>query len=506
MAQDVIRFGRFALDLRKRQLTCSGEPVKLNSRALDLLCELADAGGGIVAKSQLMERVWPGRIVEENAIEVHISTLRKAIEAGSEGQSYVVTVPGRGYRLVGIEVDSMSPSPSDADRARVPGTSVAVLRFANLSGDPAQDYFADGIVEDIITGLSRISGVFVIGRNSSIRFAGDLDPARVGRDLGCRYLVQGSARKADSRVRINARVVEAKTGVSIWAERYDRRLDDLFEVQDAIAMSLIGAIEPNLRKAEIDRVRRKRPDNLDAYDLVLQALPYMHSTMPAGADEAVPLLQKVLELEPEYAAAQAHLARCYHFRYSRRGLQAADRETSVRLARAAMTSDDATVLATAGLVIWFDDVDVETALALMERALTISSSNVVALGNSAFVLAWMGQTELAVSRARRALDLSPFDTAIAYLAIAIALIHMGSIRDAYSAARRAAEANPQSSIPHVLSAVALVGLGRKEEAKAAASRALALDPTFTMPTWAMTVNKNPDVFEPMAAAWAKLAT
>jgi hypothetical protein len=157
--------------------------------------------------------------------------------------------------------------------------------------------------------LSRISGVFVIGRNSSIKYDGDQDPAKVGRELGCRYLVQGSARKADNRVRINARVVEADSGVSKWGERYDRRLDDIFDVQDAIAMSLIGALEPKLRKVEIERVRRKRPDNLDAYDLVLRALPFMYSMMPAGADEAVPLLQKALELERDYSAAQAHLAR-----------------------------------------------------------------------------------------------------------------------------------------------------------------------------------------------------
>jgi TolB-like protein len=295
-----VRFGPFQLDLVSRALTCSGVPVKLNSRALDILCELVRARGQVVEKDRLMERVWAGRVVEENAIQVHVSSLRKALQTDSEGQCHIVTVPGRGYRLIGIDGPAASPGFLDHGGARTPGTSVAVLRFANLSDDPAQDYFADGIVEDIITGLSRISGISVIASNSSFMYGAEAqDLPRVGRDLGCRYLVQGSVRRADNRIRITARLVESETGRSLWAERYDRRFDDLFDVQDSIAMSLIGAIEPNLRKAEVSRVRRERPDSLDAYDLVLRALSSMRTTMPTGAAEAIPLLLQALQLEPE---------------------------------------------------------------------------------------------------------------------------------------------------------------------------------------------------------------
>src|SRR5258706_523611 len=291
-APDEVRFGSFSLDLIDRRLTCAGQPVKLSSRALDILCELAARPGEVVSKDRLMETVWPGRVVEENAIQVHVSTLRKALEAGSDGNSYVVTVPGRGYRLVGIDGGLDVPAHAGAAETPARGTSVAVLRFANLSGDSSQDYFADGIVEDIITGLSRITGLSVVGSTSSLLFeAGSGDLASIGRKLGCRYLVQGSVRKADNRIRITARLVESDTGVALWAERYDRRFDDIFEVQDAIAMSLIGALEPNLRKVEISRVRRERPNSLDAYDLVLRALSSMRTTMPTGAGEAIPLLQ-----------------------------------------------------------------------------------------------------------------------------------------------------------------------------------------------------------------------
>lgn len=503
--QDAVRFGTFSLDLIDRRLTCSGEPVKLSSRALDILCELAFVPGEVVSKDRLMEKIWPGRVVEENAIQVHVSALRKALDRGSDGQSYVVTVPGRGYRLVGIDSGSDTPAHSGFVATPARGTSVAVLRFANLSGDSSQDYFADGIVEDIITGLSRITGLSVVGATSSLLFeAGSGDLASIGRKLGCRYLVLGSVRKADNRIRITARLVESDTGAALWAERYDRRFDDIFEVQDAIAMSLIGALEPNLRKIEISRVRRERPNSLDAYDLFLRALSSMRTTMPTGAGEAIPLLEKALELEPDYLAAQAQLARCFQIRFSRSGLNEADRVTAVRYAHAATRSDDATALGAAGLVIWFADVDFTSAFEVFDRALSISHSNVVALGNSAFAHAFMGHGDVALALAQRALEVSPLDTLIAHMAIAVTEFHAGHFEEARSAAARSAEANPFFSVPHVLLTVALVRLGRIEEARSTAERVLSLDPTFTMPVWSVTVRKNPTVFDPMAQAWAQL--
>ena len=270
-------------------------------------------------------------------------------------------------------------------------------------------------------------------------------------------------------------------------------------------MNLIGIIEPNLRKIEIERVRRKRPESLDAYDLVLRALSIMGNFMPTGADQAIPLLQKAVELEPDYAAAHAHLARCFHFRYSRGGLRQTDREVSAHHARAALRgSDDATALATAALVIWFDDNDVATAVDVFERALSISNSNVVALGNSAFAYAWMGKTELAIERARMALRFSPFDTLLPYLALAVAEYSGERYREALDAARRAVESNPQFSVPRILLTVALVRLNRLDEARVEAQRLLALDPAFTMQAWAATVGKIPRVFDRFADAWQEL--
>jgi tetratricopeptide (TPR) repeat protein len=232
----------------------------------------------------------------------------------------------------------------------------------------------------------------------------------------------------------------------------------------------------------------------------------MRTTMPTGAGEAIPLLQKALQLEPEYSAAQAQLARCFQIRFSRNGLNEADRVTAIRYARAASRSDDATALGAAGLVIWFADPDFGAAFEVFDRALSISRSNVVALGNSAFAHAFMGNGKIALQLAQRALEVSPFDTLIAHMAIAVTEFHAGRFDEALRAAARAVEANPSFSVPQVLLTVALVRLGRIEEARSAAERVLSLDPTFTMPVWSVTVRKNPDVFDPMAQAWSQLAT
>jgi TolB-like protein len=499
-----IRFGPFCLDLTRRELSCGGEPVRLGSRALDILCVLTEADGEIVSKNAILSRVWPGLVVEENNIHVHISALRRELAQRDIGQSYIITVPGLGYRLAGLRDSPSTRQPSDLPTK----ASLAVLPFQNLSGDIEQEYFADGVVDDITTGLSRLKWLAVIARNSSFVYKGKaIDVKQAGRELGASYVLVGSVRKAGQRVRVNAQLIDAETGVHLWAERYDRLLGDIFALQDDIAISVIGAIEPSVRQAEIDRVRRKRPDSVEAYDLALQALPFVYNMMPESAAPAVPLLNKALELEPSYATAHALLAWCYHFRFSRGGAHEEDRKAAVYHARAAVTggSDDATTLAIAGVVIWFDQHDVATAFDLFDRALALSNSNVVALRNSAVALAWMGKTKLAVDRAQLALRLSPFDSMnyVAYNALAAAAFHEQRYEDARVAAGRGIESNPGFSVPHLYLTAALVELGRLEEAQAEVRQVMALDPTFSIRRFSVTVGIAPDVFGPFAAAWCK---
>jgi TolB-like protein/class 3 adenylate cyclase len=365
--------------------------------------------------------------------------------------------------------------------------SIAVLPFANLSGDPEQDYFADGVVEDIITGLSRIKWVFVIARNSSFAYKGKaMDVKQVGRELGVRYVLEGSVRKSSNRVRITGQLIDTASGTHIWADRYDRELDDIFALQDELTISVVGVIEPTLRQAEIERARRKRPDSLDAYDLYLRALPFAFTAMPQDADRALTLLKSAIELEPDYAAAHAMIAWCHEQRYLRGGLHEDTKAAALRHARKAIAvgGDDAAALATAGFVVAVVESDYATATDAFDRSFALSSSSALALGFSSIVRAWRGDDATAVEQAERAIRLSPFDPLLylPYIGLAYAHFAAGRFEEAAAAAGRASQSNPRFSMPYVLHAAALANLGRGEEAMAVTQRLRDVEPDLTVAT------------------------
>ena len=462
-------------------------------------------GDGVNVAARLESMAEPGGIcISEDAFrQVRDRIDAEFVDAGSQNLKNIAR-PVRVYRISpgsAAVAAGLKPTLALPDKP-----SIAVLPFTNMSGDPEQAYFADGVVEDIITGLSRIKWLFVIARNSSFVYRDKaVDVKQVGRELGVRYVLEGSVRKAGNRIRVTGQLIEAETGTHLWAERYDRSLEDIFVLQDEITLSVIGAIEPSLRKAEIERVKRKRPDSLDAYDLVLRALPFVYTAMPQDAATAIPLLQQALALEPGYAGAEAALAWCFHQRFARAGLSGADRDAAVRHARSAVThgGDDATALAQAAFVIWLDQHDVATSLKLFDRALALSNSNAFALGCSAIALGWMGKTDLAAERAQRALRLSPFD-AMNFLpncALACSYFQTGRYAEAVTAARNAIEVNPRFSVPFAYLTAACVRLGRAEEAKVAAEQVLALEPTFTVSGFSVTVGQEPAVFAAFAEAW-----
>ena len=290
--------------------------------------------------------------------------------------------------------------------------SIAVLPFANMSGDTEQEYFVDGMVEDIITGLSRIKWLFVIARNSSFVYKGKaIDVRQVGRELGVRYVLEGGVRKAGNRVRITAQLIEAETGAHLWADRFDGALEDVFTLQDQITDRVVGIVEPSVRRSEIERSRRKRPENLDAYDLYLRAVPHMASFMPADARIAAGLLEDALRLDPNYTPALGLLAYCHEVFFTRAGLNEADRSAGIAHARAVITSgaDDATALAHAAFAITILAKDRETALSAVDRALSLNASCATALYIGALVYAFAGRPADATASANRALRLSPFD-------------------------------------------------------------------------------------------------
>jgi TolB-like protein len=501
-------FENYVIDRDRRELRRGAELVAVEPKVFDLLAYLIRHRDRVVSRDDLIASVWQGRIVSESALASCINAARAALGDSGEEQRLIKTLPKKGIRFVAQVRDEAGEAPAAAPSAPLPlpeRPSIAVLPFQNLSSDPEQEYFADGMVEDVVSGLSRIRWLFVIARNSSFVYKGQaVDIKRVGRELGVRYVLEGSVRKAGNRVRIAAQLIEAETGAHIWAERYDRLLDDIFVLQDDLTMSVVGAIEPSLRRAEIERVKRKRPDNLDAYDLVLRALPYTYSHTVEDAATAIPLLEKALGIEQGYAQAHATLAWCYHFRY-RFGLGESDRAAAIRHAHAAIAAgrDDPTALGIAGFVISLDEHDHATALGVFDRALSLSNSNIFALHCSALILAFHGDTVRAIERAERALRLSPFDF-LNYLscnALAICYICAERYEDALDMARRSVQLNPRFSVCHLFVAAALAGLERHEEAKAAAQRVLALDPQFTIRRFSVTVGIEPAIYAILAEAW-----
>ena len=482
-----LAFGPFRLDGDAGILFHNATPTPLGQRAVALLALLVKQAGAPVSKETLIEAAWPAQAVEDSNLTVQIAAVRRIFEDLAGGADWIETLPRRGYRYVGPAVSDRLGSDTDTPGAlslTLPDKpSVAVLPFSNLSGDAEQDYFADGMVDDIITGLSRINWLFVIARNSTFTYKGRaVDIKQVGRELGVRYVLEGSLRKLGNSARITGQLIDASTGAHVWAERYDRKSDDIFALQDDIALSVVGAIAPSVRRAEIDRVKRKRPDSLDAYDLVLRAQPDVDSGMPAQVTKALALLERSLSLEPDYALAHGNAAMCHHCLFLRAGFQDINRAASVRHAQSAIVhgQDDAQALTLAGFSIGMDGHDRGAAFTALEAALAISPSSALTYILGSVILGWAGEAERAIEWSERGMRLSPFDpwAFAAFDAQAMSHLLRGRHDEACRAAYRSVQANPAHSITYVQLAAALATLGRIDEAKAAAARVLELHPTF----------------------------
>jgi TolB-like protein len=485
----IYEFGPFRLDPDAGMLFRGTEPTMLGRRAVALLRLLLERAGQPVSKDALIEAAWPGLAIEDSNLTVQIATVRRALEDATGNGNWIETLPRRGYRYIGPVIATADRDADTTLHVSRPGLalpdmpSVAVLPFANLSDDPGQSYFADGMVDDIITGLSRIKWLFVIARNSTFSYKDrSVDVKQVGRELGVRYVLEGSVRKVSDRVRINGQLVDAATGVHVWAERYDRKFDDVFALQDEIALSVVGAIEPSLRRAEVERVKRKRPDSLDAYDLVLRAQPDIYSGMPERSATALVLLERALALDPTYALAHGFAAMGHHNRFLRAGLREEDRAASIRHAQAAIENgpDDALALTFAGFSIGMDAHDRTAAFTAFEAALAVSPSTALAYILGSVILSWTGQAERALEWGERGMRLSPFDpwAFAAFGSLALGHFLRSRYDEAAHAAYKAVQSNPAHSINYVLLAATLAKLGRLEEAKVAAARVLELHPTF----------------------------
>jgi adenylate cyclase len=357
--------------------------------------------------------------------------------------------------------------------------SIAVKPFRNMSGDPEQDYFAGGITDEIIAGLSRIKWLIVVARGSG---RNTIDARHVGLNASARYLLSGGVLKAGSRVRINAQLIETETGALLWADKYDGALDDVFTLQDQVTDQVVGIVEPSLQRSEIERSRRRRAGNLDAYNLYLRALPHVAAQMPDEAKIAQNLLRQALSLDPEYAPAHALLAWSHELRFARAGFNVADKNAALMHARAAIdtNTDDSSALAVAGFVLNFLSADHAMGLSAIDRALSINPSCATALHLGAQAHATANHAEQAAVFATRALRLGPYHPLAfeAHLAFGLAAIEEARYEDAISCYAAATLANQRFSTAYFFRAMALALAGRPAEAGPLVRRGYELEPGF----------------------------
>jgi TolB-like protein len=492
-------FGDYALDLNRRELRRGLALVPTGPQVFDLLVYLVQNRERVVSKDDLLEAVWNGRIVSESTLTSHINAARKAVGDSGEEQKLIRTVARKGFRFVGaVTEENVSGGSAGSQPPRDPNEirsapvltlpdkpSIAVLPFQNLSGDPEQEYFADGMVEDIITALSRMRWLFVIARNSSFTYKGRaVDVKQIGHELGVRYVVEGGVRKAANRVRITAQLVDATTGAHIWADRFDGGIEDVFDLQDRMTESVVGAIAPTLERAEIERAKRKPTENLDAYDFFLRGMAKAHQDTKDAISEALRLFYKAIELDGEFASAYGMAAFCFLLRkvYLWMTDQALELAETARLARRAAESgwDDAVALARGGHALATGVGDLDRAAAMIDRALALNPSLAAAWYASGWLRNMLGEPETAIQHLAHAMRLNPLDPEMGWMqaAMAFALFLSGRYDKALSVAQKTSQERPNYPTPLRVAAASAALLGRLDVARQAIERLREINPAF----------------------------
>jgi len=475
-----IAFGPYVFDTTSATLLRGDDVVSLGGRAAAVLQALLEANSEVVAKPQLMDRAWPDTIVEEGNLAVQVATLRKILGTRSDGAEWISNVARVGYRLA-----------RDAGGIAAGIPAIAVLPFANLSENQAEDYLVDGIVEELIAALSRFKTFAVIARNSSFAFKHRaVDVRDVARTLGARYVLEGSVRLAGQRVRVTAQLIDGASGSGLWARSFDGTIDDILDFQDSITEAVIGLIEPQIRRAEIERARRKRPESLDAYDLYLQALPFMQGVRVvqlAHFDRAIELLERAIAIDPDFAPALALAAWAHEMRLTRGGTAPPgvdDAAQALALAARGLAVDDndPNVVLVAGIVRLTISGDHATGLALIQRAQAANPNSLLIANVSGYAHFFMGDYDGAIASHERFLQLSPglAETFWSLNGIARAHLAAGRVEDALAWGLRGLAASEGVDFPHCIVAAAYAHLGRIEEARAQLARAHAIWPNLTI--------------------------
>jgi TolB-like protein/tetratricopeptide (TPR) repeat protein len=486
-------FEEYAFDTDRRELHRGADVVTIAPQVFDLLDYLIRNRERVVSKGDLINAIWNGRIVSDGALTTRLNVARSAIGDSGDEQRLIKTLPRKGFRFVGTVREAQGPTASEvADHpveAPKPALtlpnkpSIAVLPFANLGSDPEQEYFADGVVEDITMALSRFPWLFVIARNSSFTYKGRaVDVKQVGRELGVRYVLEGSVRKAGNRIRIAGQLIDAETGAHLWADHFDGALEAMFDLQDHVTSSVVGAIAPKLQREEIKRARRKPTENLDAYDYYLRGLAKARWWTKDANSEALQLFRKAIELDPRLASAYGMAAWCYARRRANGWMTDRVRESAegTQLARKAahLGADDPVALCMGGYALAFVAHEFDDAVAFMDRGLVVNPNFALAWMLSAWLRVWRSEPDLALEHVAHAVRLSPLDPSTYGVYGAMAYAHFLASRYdlASSCAEKVIRDNPTFLLANCISAASNGLAERLEQAQRAIARTLECDP------------------------------
>jgi TolB-like protein/class 3 adenylate cyclase len=446
-------------------------------------------GDGINIAARVEALTGAGGVFVSNTVHDQVrDRLPFVFEDLGEQQVKNITRPVRVYRVRDIGGAARRASAATMPALPLPDKpSIAVLPFANMSGDPEQEYFADGMVEEIITALSRIRWLFVISRNSSFTYKGKaVDVKQVARELGVRYVLEGSVRKAGNRVRITAQLIDTGTGAHIWADRFDGALDDIFELQDEVASGVAGTIEPKLRQSEFERASRKPTENLDAYDLYLRALALRDKPTAESVPEAIALLRRALAIDPKYAPAKAAIGwfRVHENSHGRNPILERDAAEAVALAKEVLEAgkDDPDALWMAGYTLISLAGEHDIAAAAIDRALTLNPNAALAWAARGFVLSRRGQSDAAIEACERAMRLSPLDPLRRVFTMGMSVAHLaaGRYEEALDWVEQTLHAEPGYMTALRQKAALCAHLGRIEEARTAVRQLLEVQPWHTI--------------------------
>ena len=469
-------FGRFTLNLDRGALLADGAERTLRPKSFALLRLFVENPGRLIDRDEIMATVWPGVFVTDDSIAQCVSDIRRAL--GDRDQSLLRTMPRRGF-LFTLPPSRDPEPPGSAVSAPAPVStppplpdkpSIAILPFQNMSGDPEQEYFADGMVEEITTALARIPWLFVMARNSSFTFKGQaVNVQQIGRELGVRYVLEGSVRKAAGRVRIAGQLIDAVSGAHLWADHFDGSLEDVFELQDKVAFSVAGVIEPTLQAAETARSSGRPTQDLTAYDLYLRAYAMVLAST-RQTPEALGLMEQAIERDPRYGPALAWAAYCC-FRLVGDGRsrdRESDRRKGIDFARRALevASDDPGILVNAALVLAYFGEDINAMIALVDHALSLNPSFARGWNISSSLRNWAGQPDIAIEHMEASLRLSP-RARVGTSLVGIGSSHFVSRRfeQAVPILQRAIQEDPSHPLSYRYLAACYAHMGRLDDAR-----------------------------------------